>query len=260
MQALYDYINGLDLENRLMARKMLDLFQRDFDNQPIRATDYLTPHENAIVESILHHMEGIYHRSEGGSIDSERKVILFSWSEQFLDQSIDEWIGAVAVSGLSKASTHRDVLGSLLGLGINRNKIGDIYVEKEIAYILMKKEFLEFVTTQLKEVGRNNVYVEEKDLSIFQNIRHELVEEKHIVASTRLDNIVAAVLNTSRGKAVTLIERKNVRLNWLDTTKKNTVVKERDVFSIKGKGKYQFDGIIKETKKKNLVIGVKRYI
>ena len=154
--------------------------------------------------------------------------------------------------------THRDFLGSLMSLGIERETVGDILVEDGRAVVFVKAELSDYVKSQISKVGRVGVKVDDADLSKLPQGRG--VEEKtFIVSSLRLDNIVAAVCKLSREKTKTVIMSDSVCVNFEETKNVSFNLKENDVFTIRGKGKFVLKGILGTTGKGRMRISVIHY-
>jgi len=154
---------------------------------------------------------------------------------------------------------HRDYLGSLIGLGIERDSIGDIMVGENIAYVYTTDVMAKFINEQLGSVKHTDVkceIVDPKECTIVP----EFEELKVNVASERVDAIVSAVYNLSRTVAARLITSEYISING--TVAKNAGVKVpvgADV-SVRNHGKFKYCGIDGTTKKNRLYIVVQKYI
>nr|WP_317411944.1 YlmH/Sll1252 family protein [uncultured Solibaculum sp.] len=154
--------------------------------------------------------------------------------------------------------SHRDFLGSLMALGIKREVIGDILVEEGRCVLFVLREMAEYITSQVEKVGRVGV-------KCFLGLEGELpaghrVEPKEgVVASSRLDCVVAFAANGSRSTAVKMIQGGLVSVNHEVCTNVSYTVKEEDKLSIRGWGR----GIIAQfgppTRKGRLHILLNKY-
>lgn len=156
--------------------------------------------------------------------------------------------------------THRDFLGSLMGLGIKRECIGDILLStSNSAVVFIRKEILSHVIRDLDKVGRDSVVVSEyrKDVSEL-SIKSETI--RLVVSSMRVDNIVSSLANCSRAKALELISDDKVFCNYLQVRKASFNVSEGDVLSVRGFGKFIIGDTIGNTRRDNLIINVLHYI
>lgn len=192
----------------------------------------------------------------GGYDDSERKMLGLFFDEP--STSIFPICGIEFSFRKCDRLTHRDFLGSLMSLGIERETVGDILVEDGRAVVFVKAELSDYVKSQISKVGRVGVKVDDADLSKLPQGRG--VEEKtFIVSSLRLDNIVAAVCKLSREKTKTVIMSDSVCVNFEETKNVSFNLKENDVFTIRGKGKFVLKGILGTTGKGRMRISVIHY-
>ncbi|MFV0519079.1 MAG: YlmH/Sll1252 family protein [Lachnospirales bacterium] len=134
---------------------------------------------------------------------------------------------------------HKDVLGSLLGLGIKRNKIGDILFFESKCYIVVLKDIEEFVLDNLTQIGRQKIKVVS-----CQNIEEfntkELESVRISLSSLRLDNFIAGVTNLSRNKVKELIEKERVFLNHNICLNHSKEISINDIVTIRGYGRFYY--------------------
>ncbi len=170
-------------------------------------------------------------------------------------------IKAIRVSSKgNRELTHRDYLGSLMGLGIKRECIGDIItLNTKEAVVFVRDEIAEHILRDLDKVGRDSVSVCEYagDTDKLNSATEEL---KLIVTSLRIDNFVSACINSSRNEATRLISSDMVFVNYLQVKKPSQMLNEGDVVSIRGYGKYIVGYEIGKTRRDRLVINVLHYI
>ena len=192
----------------------------------------------------------------GGYGDSERKMLGL-----FFDEPNESPFPISAIEfSFRKCDklTHRDFLGSLMSLGIERETVGDILVEDGRAVVFVKTELSDYVKSQISKVGRIGVKVADADLSKLPQGRG-FEEKTYIVSSLRLDNIVAAVCKLSREKTRTVIMSDSACVNFEETKNVSLNLKENDVFTIRGKGKFVLKSILGTTGKGRIRISVIHY-
>lgn len=154
--------------------------------------------------------------------------------------------------------SHRDFLGTLMSLGIERDKIGDIIVSDGVSYVFVCNSILKFITENVTKVGGVGV-----DITKFDGeIEHEnsFMYIQKTIASDRADCVVSALCNLSREKAKEFILNSNFIVNHIicDTATKR--ITENDVLSLRGKGKFVVESITDKTKKGRIKLQVKKYI
>ena len=156
--------------------------------------------------------------------------------------------------------SHRDFLGSILGLGITREKIGDLLVFEDHCDALVLTETAPILRSQLSQVGRCPVSAAPIGLSELEVKPPEVKLIRDTVASLRLDAVASSGFAMARGKAAALIESGRVRLNHREVLKPDRTVSQGDTISCKGLGKF----VIKEasglSKKGRIMIVLERYI
>ena len=192
----------------------------------------------------------------GGYGNSERKMLGL-----FFDEPCEDCFPISAVEfSFRKCDklTHRDFLGALMSLGIERETVGDILVEDGRAVVFVKTELSDYIMSQISKVGSVGVKVDDADLSKLPQGRG-FEEKTYIVSSLRLDNIVAAVCRLSRDKTRTVIMADSVCVNFEETKNVSLNLKEDDVFTIRGKGKFVLKSILGTTGKGRIRISVIHY-
>ena len=152
----------------------------------------------------------------GGFPNSQRNVIGIFPSEiyEYFANDIEYFKNMFDISGLEikfsgfRDISHRDVLGSILALGVKRENIGDIYVDKEncVCYVSCKKSICDFLLTNLEYVSRERVKIQEIPFSRMPEIISEYTVISDTVQSMRLDAVLSSALKISREKAKRLIE------------------------------------------------------
>lgn len=191
----------------------------------------------------------------GGYEQSERKVLCLDYYEDNPHFPIN------ALEFKFRAAdklTHRDFLGALMSLGIERETVGDILIEDGRCVVFVKTEISEYIKSQLSKIGRAGVKISDADVDFLPKGRG--VEEKSaIVSSLRLDNIVAAISGLSREKTKNLILSGNVTLNFIECTNISKTVGEGDTLTVRGKGKFKINGVMGETKKHRIRISIIHY-
>lgn len=154
--------------------------------------------------------------------------------------------------------THRDFLGSLMGLGIKRESVGDILTDDGKAFVFVKDEVKDYVISQTEKVGSVSVTVKEENAARLP-VKDNFNTASYTVASMRLDNLVSAVTGLSREKSSRMIKASLVYVNSVVNDSVCAPVKEGDKLSIRGKGKFIVSEIGRLTKKGRIKLIIKEY-
>ncbi len=145
-----------------------------------------------------------------------------------------------------------------MSLGIERDTVGDILVEDGRCVVFVKSEISSYITSQLFKIGSAGVKIKEADPDTLPKGRG-FDEQSYVVASLRLDAVVAAVTGLSREKTKQLICSGNVSLNFLPCDNVSKAIESGDSLSIRGKGKYKINGVLGETKKHRTRLSIIHY-
>lgn len=217
-------------------------------------TSFFTEEEQAYARQYLKSVHYDNYSFFGGYDNSERKVLGL-----FYDEPQPFPVKAILFTFRKNDKlTHRDFLGSLMSLGIQRDTVGDILVEDGRAVVFVKSEIRDYISSQISKVGRVGVAVSSFDASDLPQGRG-FEEKEFTVSSMRLDNIVSAVSGLSREKAKNLLISGSVSVNHLPCQKISRVLNEGDKLTIRGKGKYEICGVNGVTKKHRIRISIIYY-
>ena len=156
--------------------------------------------------------------------------------------------------------SHRDILGSLMGMGIVREKVGDILVSPESADLIVLDTVADFLLSSWNSAGRARLTVTEIPAAHLHIPEVRCEEVRDTVSSLRLDAVCSTGFRMARGKAVDMISSGHVQVNWRPCTKADKLLTEGDTVSARGFGKFQLAAVGGVTKKGRTAIVVKRYI
>ncbi len=220
-------------------------------------TDFLNPDEQILLKRLCMD-EGVYSSFIGGKGYFERAAAVISLEEYNGDFPID----TVRIKGNFKFEKldHRDYLGTLLSLGIRREKIGDINVFDNGAEIWLSNEISDYVCYNLIKIKHTGKRCEKIP---FSEVREKIQKFKTVsanISSMRLDCIAAALGRISRSEAASLIKGGNIKVNYNIENEFSRKINEGDLISIKGIGRYQIDDIVNITKSQRINIAVKKFI
>lgn len=251
-------------EDRLLLARVLDrLVQAQSRNIPA-TTDFLTPQQQVQVLDLLRLAavpEGAYVLL-GGYDGAERRIAMFlpDWleAENAAEQSPICCLRAAfrREDGLS----HRDVLGSLMGLGIAREKVGDILVGTDSADLVVLESVAPFLLQSWNQAGRTRLTVTAIETAHLHIPERRCQEIRDTVSSLRLDAVAASGFRMARGKAAELISGGRVQLNWRECTKPDKLLSAGDTVSARGFGKFEVTEVGGMTRKGRTSIVLKRYV
>ncbi|NJN88648.1 MAG: photosystem II S4 domain protein [Leptolyngbyaceae cyanobacterium SL_7_1] len=252
-----ELLKGVD--DRDSAVRVLDQAEQAIKTWEVVCSDFLSPPELVDVQRMFTRLTDIQVLPWGGYPQAERQRVAIARSELPVEQS-QVAIAAVSITGnfLFDPASHRDFLGSLLGTGLVRDKVGDILVlgERGAQAIVVPElvEFLEMNLTQVRSVPVKTRAVDLAELKVPEPRKKELTTTE---ASLRLDAIASAGFGMSRSKMADMISAGDVRVNWKDITQPSHALKSGDLVAIRGKGRLQV-GEIAVTKKERYRVQLTR--
>lgn len=255
-------------EDKLLVSKMLDKIEFVNKRNSVECTDFLDMRQRMLLEKILNNMKFTNYVAYGAYKAAERTVIIIYpdklievfKKESFDYNSIFGVIRIVLPIELKGMYSHRDYLGAVIKTGMKRDKVGDIIVSKNGAKIIVLKEVQKYIIQDLKELTRfskakfDSIRIEELNI---EEPKTEILNI--IIPSMRIDSIVSEAIRTSRAKATNIIKEERVFVNHEIITKGSKELKEKDLITVRGKGRFKVGKILNKTKKGNLVLEIEKY-
>ena len=247
------------MQPSLQLKRLIDLSrQADKRNMPM-FSDFLTLAE---AEELRYntHLLSTASCLYGGYEDAERQMAVFV-PDAF---SMDEITYPIRIlrftpksAKFAEALTHRDVLGSLMGLGIERQLLGDILVEDQVFHVIAEDRIADFLLQEFKRARHTDLTGGEESAPL--SLHRKTEQGQCIIAANRLDAFVAALTGKSRAHAQELIQSGAVSLNGIEEQRRDRVLAEKTVISIRGTGKFRFLSISGVTKKSRIVVNYEKY-
>jgi len=254
---------GSDEETRLILARALDKLESAERRGVPSHTQFLSPAQRVAVESLINASGHPRHLFAGGYDDAERTICVFlpDWLEEADWPSGDHPLAALQFSASNGAKlSHRDWLGSIMGLGLTREKIGDLLVEENRCQIILLAETAEIVRSQLEKVGRYPVSGTLISLDALTPPPRTVKIIRDTFATLRLDAVTASAFSMSRSKAASLIASGRVSLNHVECLKPDRAVNEGDTITCRGSGKCVVKSINGQSKKGRIMAEMERYV
>lgn len=254
----------INQNEKILIPKIMDKIR--FSKSRITNTEFLNEYQISIIDKELRKKKEENYFFEGGYPNAESKILIAypeREDEDTIRQSVSNIIKAIKVELPNEVYgkfEHRDYLGTLMSFGLSRDRIGDIIVYKDCAYIIVLNENAEYIKNSLsyeKRFKKANISIINIDEIKPKEIEFEDI--KISVNSTRLDSIVSEILRTSRRLAQELIDEEKVSINYSIETKYTRAIKEKDILIIRGSGKYIVDNFAGKNKKDKEIIEIKKY-
>ena len=199
--------------------------------------------------------------SDGGREDSERVMLRFGDPRDIgYEESFPIRVLRIAPKApkFAEQLTHRDFLGALMNLGIERSAVGDILVHENTAYAYVVERLADFMTESITRV-RHTAVVGTLIDAIPAEALPDISRQSLNVPALRLDSIVARVFGLSREKAKNLFAAGHVSIGGRECLSPDRKPAEGDIVSVRGYGKFVFYEVAGETKKGRLNVDIGRY-
>lgn len=250
-------------DDRILLARVLDKLEQAQSRNIPAYTGFLSPQEQRMAEDLLR-LAGADREAFvplGGYEGAERKLLLFlpDWltPAEAEGQSPLRWLRAEYRSEYDL--THRDILGSLMGLGVVREKVGDLLVGPEACDLPVLDSVAEFLLQSWDTAGRAALKVHEIDPSELRLPEVRCREIRDTVQTLRLDAVTATGFQLSRAKAAALIESGRVQVNWRECAKPDRLLAEGDAVTARGYGKFEVAAVGGVTRKGRTSIVLRRY-
>ncbi len=247
-------------EETILAKRFLDLSRQAGQKDIVVFSEFLNLNELNIFKQEIPNLYSGY-ETFGGYALSERQMIAFI--PDALCYAWDYPIVCLKITPLNKkfadSLTHRDVLGSLMNLGIERCKLGDILVNEEEIYVFCQEKIAAFVMQELTRIRHTTVKSEQVEAdSLSVEPRKELAEA--IITSNRLDSVIACICKISRSQASAWIKGGKVFLDNRQVLQITAECKPGELISVRSVGRFRFVESFGETRKGRLKIKYEKYL
>ena len=247
-------------EGEEVAVKLVDLAEQVRRSQKFRLSGFLDPYGQEIAETVAANYHGVRVDFAGGYQGAERQRAVFIHDDFRGQPAFDIVVIKAEWNGDFCRLTHRDVLGALMGQGIERDRLGDILLAGAMARIITDENMANYLLANLTQIGVASVSTSSDDLANITPREERCKEITATVASLRVDSIAAAGFGSSRSRAAADIAADKLKLNWQSVKNAAQTVKEGDVLSMRGRGRLEVAEVRGQTKKGRTVVYLKRYI
>lgn len=252
----------MEVEDKLLIANIVKKAEKTYNKNIITNTNFLDPRQFKLIE---HELKKLGYKYDVIKLndDIEKVILLFLPSYLTIkDIDINEYISCIKID-IKKGQKlyHKDYMGAIYNIGIKKEYIGDIFVyEDNSACIFCTPKIAEYFKYNLIKIGKYEVEINIKKVEEIELPKHlyQVIEIK--IPSNRIDNFASEVSKISRNKIANKISDGEIFLNYSEVLDKSISLNEKDIFSIRGIGKFKVDKYIGITKKGNLIFQVKKYI
>ncbi|MCM1133941.1 MAG: YlmH/Sll1252 family protein [Clostridium sp.] len=226
----------------LLKKRFRELAEKSYQNNQFTFTSFLSPADMACFYELEKELSYIPYKAWGGSEECERVILRFGSEEEF-GYKTEFPIVCIQIKPMAAkfadALTHRDFLGALMNLGIERSTLGDIFLINNEGYLFCLDSMADFILDNLSKVKHTSVLCKKVEkLPDFAG--HDKREVKIQIASGRIDAVAAKVCGFSRGEALELFRQKKVFVNGRLCENNSRLLAEGDTVSVRGHGKFEY--------------------
>ena len=248
-------------KDEFFLKRIRELANLSYQRDIVTFSDFLNLNEQNMVSSLKQQFPQVVMETFGGYDNAERQMVAFhpdalafTW-----EYPIDCLKIEPKAIKFSENLSHRDYMGALLNLGVDRSVIGDIIVQEKAAWFFCQSKMTEFFLENLCRVRHTNILITKvNDPEEFPHPNLESI--KGTCASVRLDSLIALAFKASRSSMVSYIESGQVFVNGKLITSNGYEPKEGDIVSVRGKGRFIFDGVSHQTKKGRCGVHILLYV
>lgn len=241
----------------MLVGRFRELSDRAQNRDCYAYSEFLTLAEQSLLRSVRYESEVILY---GGAATAERQIACFKGMDCCYDE--DPPVVCISISPLvqkfADELTHRDFLGSLIGLGIRREVLGDIIVYENCGYLFCLESISDFICSELKKVRHTDVECKVIDAPPAASVVLPEIS-RIVISSERLDAVISAVFKLSRNDSQKLFGLGRVFVNGKERENFTDSPKTGDIISVRGIGRFIYEGIDAETRKGRLGVSVRIY-
>jgi len=256
-----------DKDDKILLAQILDKIEMVEKKNKIEYTDFLDLAQIELVQKFINKIKIENYMVYGGFEQAERKVFVF-YPEKFnstvVEKNLSNIMQIIRIElpdDLKGKYTHRDYLGAVIKLGIERKKVGDIIVDNNGADIIVDKDIVKFLLENLVSLTRfSKSTISLQNIDDLRPVEIKKEEIEIIVSSMRLDNVISELARCSRNKALEIINMERVFINFECETKKTKQIKSGNMVTIRGKGRFFVKEISGQTRSGRTVIKVEKFV
>ncbi len=249
------------MSDNILQNRFKDLASRSYHKNVYTYTGFLSLADISDFYAIEKELSYASYTLFGGNDACERKVLRFG-SESLLGYDEPFPIVCLQIKPLNSKFAddlnHRDFLGALMNLGIERETLGDIFICENATFLFCLASISDYISENLYRIRHTSVSVTKAD-SFCESFSVKKVPKQIQVASNRCDAVIAHTFNLSRNDVLELFQGGKVFVNSRLFENNSAPLKAADIISVRGYGKFEFDGETGLSKKGKLNVQISQY-
>lgn len=220
-------------------------------------TDFLNPRQVYIAQTLTNRRDDVKMQANGGWVNAEMKRVLFYPS--YYEPQVDDFeLQLMEVDYPIKFTElhHRQILGTLIGSGLERSAFGDVLTQEMRWQVIINRQMTDFIRQQITQIGKIHVKLKPIDLENVVMPQEDWESLSASVSSLRLDTLIAAGFNYSRNRTKLLVEHGQARVNWETEERPDYPLVVHDLISVRHAGRIRIDEIQGITKKNKIRVAM----
>lgn len=250
-------------DRELLKKRITEADKTAYERSILKVCGFLSAEEQGEYYRLERGFVSEQHFLNGGHPEAERQMAFFVPEYMDKDEAVAEKISILKITPVnarfSEELNHRDYLGALMNLGIERECTGDIIADRDRCFVFVYKELEEMICRELTRIRHttvNCVPADEAPETILPTFEKLCIN----IASERIDAVAAAVFRASRQKAAAAVSSERILINGVLTLSPSRQLKPGDRVSVRGAGKFIYDGISGSSRKGRLFADIRKYV
>ena len=252
----------MNAEETLFMKRLTELANKAYSNSQYLFTTFLSMSELDLYYQIEREISYVPVTMFGGTKDCERVMLRFG-SEELCGYEESFPITCIEIAPIiekfGEVLSHRDYLGALMNLGMERSTLGDIIIIEKTAYLFCTEKMAPYILENLSQIRHTHVRCKIAE-QVPESTITKMERKNCLVSSERADSVIAKLYNMSRSQGVELFRAKKVFINGRLNENNSGMLKPGDRVSVRGYGKFLYQGTAYETKKGKLSVEVDVYV
>lgn len=268
----------MNKEEHFFKNRIIELANIAYQRNVYTYSDFLNLYEINILNNMIlsnDFLPPVSIELTGGNVYAERKIAVFKSLETYYEENNPISVIKIAPvnSKFADLLNHRDFLGAILNLGIERSKVGDIFIRNSVvspppaklsaesveAYVYCIDSITDFILENLSKVKHTNIICTMHSVDDI-DIQPKFKEIKGTISNIRLDSVISLAFGSSRNSIVRYIESKKVFVNGKIITSNGYQIKPDDIISVRGFGRFIYNDKIGTTKKGRNLVSLNLYV
>lgn len=248
-------------DDRMLLAKLWDKINFGMHRNIPAYTRFLSPRELEMAQYLFGNVPGLI--AFGGCESAERKILAYLPDYLHAEDLYDEGSPLVCLRAVyydGDELSHRDFLGALMGFGVGRETVGDIYVSKGSCDFFVTAEVAPEILQNFTSAGRTKLHISAVPLCNVNVLDAKVKEIKDTLPSLRLDSVISSGFQIGRNLAVKYVHTGKVAVDGLPCEKPEKAVPEGAKVSVHGLGKIKLERVNGRTKKDRISVIIYRYI